>query len=122
VDAQRQAIVLTDAAPKRAVRRTRLAELLVEVEGWAAAVAQMRVAVDEAEGDPSVRAEALYTLSAVTDDIDLAEASAVEALRLLEALPDPDPALLASALQRVAGTRFHAGYGLDHGMYRRAIE
>jgi DNA-binding CsgD family transcriptional regulator len=68
-----------------------------------------------------VLAEALLTLAAVTDDIELAEASSQRALDLLEAQDEPDPVILSGALDQVAGARFRAGRGLDHDMFARAI-
>ena len=76
VRAQRQAIDLTPAGPGRARRRIRLAEMATEVIGWGGAAAELQAAAAEAAEDPVVRSEALLTLAAVTDDIDLADASA----------------------------------------------
>ena len=76
----------------------------------------------EAAADPMVRSEALLTLAAVTDDIALADASATEAVGLLEQAEQPDPAVLSGALCQAAGARFRAGRGLDHDMFQRAID
>jgi DNA-binding CsgD family transcriptional regulator len=125
VQAQRQAIALTPAASgasARARRRIRLAEIATEVIGWGAAADELQIAVAEAAADPVVRSEALLTLAAVSDDIDLADASAAEAVALLEAVGQPDPAIMSGALSQAAGARFRAGRGLDHAMFRRAIE
>lgn len=122
VQAQRQAIALTPAGPQRARRRIRLAEMATEVAGWDAAAAELQVAVAEAVTDPVVRSEALLTLAAIIDDIDLADASAAEAVALLEQAGQPDPAVMSGALSQAAGARFRAGRGLDHGMFRRAID
>ena len=122
VQAQRQAIDLTPAVSQRARRRIRLAEMVTEVVGWGGAVAELQVAVAEAAADPLVRSEALLTLAAVTDDIALADASATEAVGLLEQAGQPDPAVMSGALSQAAGARFRAGRGLDHDMFRRAIE
>ena len=84
VQAQRQAIGLTPAGSARARRRIRLAEMATEVIGWGGAAAELQAAAAEAAADPVVRSEALLTLAAVTDDIDLADASAAEAVALLE--------------------------------------
>jgi DNA-binding CsgD family transcriptional regulator len=121
VQAQRQSIALTPAGSHRARRRIRLAEMATEVIGWGAAAAELQVAVAEAAADPVVRSEALLTLAAVSDDIDLADASAAAAVMLLEQAGQPDPAVMAGALSQAAGARFRAGRGLDHGMFRRAI-
>jgi DNA-binding NarL/FixJ family response regulator len=126
VQAQRQAIALTPAAaseaPARARRRIRLAEMATEVIGWGAAADELQIAVAEAAADPVVRSEALLTLAAVSDDIDLADVSAAEAVALLEAVGQPDPAVMSGALSQAAGARFRAGRGLDHAMFRRAID
>jgi DNA-binding NarL/FixJ family response regulator len=122
VAAQRQAVALTPAGPGRARRRIRLAEMATEVTGWGGAAAELQVAVAEAAADPEVRSEALLTLAAVTDDIALADASATEAVGLLEQTGQPDPAVLSGALCQAAGARFRAGRGLDHDMFGRAID
>jgi DNA-binding CsgD family transcriptional regulator len=122
VQAQRQSIALTPAGPQRARRRIRLAEMATEVLGWGAAADQLQVAAAESAGDPVVRSEALLTLAAVTDDIALADASAAAAVALLEQAGQPDPAVMSGALSQAAGARFRAGRGLDHDMFRRAID
>ncbi len=122
VRAQRQAIDLTPAGPGRTRRRIRFAEMATEVIGWGGAADELQAAAAEAAGDPAGRSEALLTLAAVTDDIDLADASAAEAVALLEGGGQPDPAVLSGALCQAAGARFRAGRGLDHEMFRRAIE
>jgi DNA-binding CsgD family transcriptional regulator len=122
VQAQRQAIELTPALAQRVRRRIRLAEMVTEVLGWGAAAEELQVAVTEAAADPEARSEALLILAAVTDDIALADASATEALALLEHVSEPDPGVLSGALSQAAGARFRAGRGLDHDMFRRAIE
>jgi DNA-binding CsgD family transcriptional regulator len=121
VHAQTKAMAATAPGAARALRRIRLAEILVEVTGWEDAERQLQVAVAEAAQDPLVLAEALLTLAAVTDDIELAEASSQRALELLEAQDEPDPVILSGALNQVAGARFRAGRGLDHDMFARAI-
>jgi DNA-binding CsgD family transcriptional regulator len=122
VRAQRKAIDLTPDVSRRARRRIRLAEIATEVIGWGGAAAELQAAAAEAAGDPVVRSEALLTLAAVTDDIDLADASAAEAVALLEEGGLTDPTVLSGALCQCAGARFRAGRGLDHDMFRRAIE
>jgi DNA-binding CsgD family transcriptional regulator len=127
VRAQRQAIDLTPAGPGRARRRIRLAEMATEVIGWGGAAAELQAAAAEAAGDPVVRSEVLLTLAALTDDIDLADASAAEAVALLEAVPlaeggQPDPTVMSGALCQAAGAKFRAGRGLDHDMFRRATD
>jgi len=122
VRAQQQAIDLTPTGPGRTRRRIRLAEMATEVTGWGGAAAELQAAAAEAAGYPVVRSEALLTLAAVTDDIDLADAAAAEAVALLEEGSQPDPALLSGALCQAAGARFRAGRGLDHEMFLRAIE
>ena len=122
VRAQREAIDLTPAGPERVRRRIRLAEMATEVIGWGGAAAELQAAAAEAAAYPVVRSEALLTLAAVTDDIDLADASAAEAVALLEEGGRPDPAVMAGALGQAAGAKFRAGRGLDHDMFRRAID
>jgi DNA-binding CsgD family transcriptional regulator len=41
---------------------------------------------------------------------------------LLEHVREPDPGVLSGALSQAAGARFRAGRGLDHDMFRRAID
>jgi DNA-binding CsgD family transcriptional regulator len=120
-DAQTEAMAATAPGATRARRRIRLAEIVVEVTGWEDAERELQIAVAEAADDPRVLAEALLTLAAVTDDIELAETSSQRALHLLEALDEPDPVILSGALDQVAGARFRAGRGLDHEMFARAI-
>ena len=118
---QEAAVRLTSDPAVRARRRIRLAEFATEVTGWVAAEAELRTAIDEAAGDPTVLAEALLTLAAVTDNISLSDASAVRAVALLDGLDQPDPQILSGALSQAAGARFRAGRGLDHEMFARAI-
>jgi DNA-binding CsgD family transcriptional regulator len=122
VAAERQAIALAPARRDRVRRRIRLAEMLTEVLGWGAAADELTIAVAEAAGDPELRSEALLILAAVTDDIALADASATEAVTLLERVRDPDPGVLSGALSQAAGARFRAGRDLDHDMFRRAMD
>ncbi|HEY3735666.1 MAG TPA: AAA family ATPase [Streptosporangiaceae bacterium] len=118
---QAAAIRLTSDLPQRARRRIRLAEIATETTGWPSAVAEVQTAIAEAAGDPTVLAEAMLTLAAVTDDISLSYASAARAVELLEGLDQPDPQILSGALAQAAGARFRAGRGLDHDMFARAI-
>ncbi|HEY5355373.1 MAG TPA: LuxR C-terminal-related transcriptional regulator [Streptosporangiaceae bacterium] len=122
VRAQQEAIALTPAVPLRARRRIRLAEMATEVIGWGGAADELQAAAAEAASDPVIRSEALLTLAAVTDDIALADASATEAVALLGQDGRPDPAVMSGALSQAAGARFRAGRGLDHDMFRRAID
>jgi DNA-binding CsgD family transcriptional regulator/tetratricopeptide (TPR) repeat protein len=122
VRAQREAIDLTPAGPERVRRRIRLAEMATEVIGWGGAAAELQAAAAEAAAYPVVRSEALLTLAAVTDDIDLADASAAEAVALLEEGGQAEPAVMSGALGQAAGAKFRAGRGLDHDMFRRAID
>ena len=112
VRAQRQAIDLTPAGPRRARRRIRLAEMATEVIGWGGAAAELQAAAAEAAADPVVRSEALLTLAAVTDDIDLADASAAEAVALLEAeAGQPDPAVMSGRALPGRGGQVPGGPG-----------
>jgi DNA-binding CsgD family transcriptional regulator len=122
VQAQREAVDLTPELPQRVRRRIRLAAVTTEVTGWLGAAAELRAAEAEAASDPALRSEVLLTLAAVTDDIGLADASATEAVTLLDQSGSPDPAVLAGALSQAAGARFRAGRGLDHQMFARATE
>jgi DNA-binding CsgD family transcriptional regulator len=117
---QAAAVRLTLDPPQRARRRIRLAEFATEGTGWAAE-AEVRTAIAEAAGDPTVLAEAMLTLAAVTDDISVSDASAAQAVELLEGLDQPDPQILSGALAQAAGARYRAGRGLDHDMFARAI-
>jgi DNA-binding CsgD family transcriptional regulator len=117
---QAAAIRLTPDLPQRARRRIRLAEFATEGTGWAAE-AEVRTAITEAADDPTVLAEAMLTLAALTDDIRVSDASAAHAVELLERLDQPDPQILSGALAQAAGARFRAGRGLDHDMFGRAI-
>ncbi|MEO8887771.1 MAG: LuxR C-terminal-related transcriptional regulator [Jatrophihabitantaceae bacterium] len=119
--AQTEAMAATAPGAARARRRIRLAEILVEVTSWEDAERHLQMAVAEAAEHPLVLAEALLTLAAVTDDIELAESSSQRALDLLESEDEPDPVILSGALDQVAGARFRAGRGLDHDMFARAI-
>ena len=122
LQSQSQAITATAPGAARARRRIRLAEIAVEVTSWADAERELQVAIAEAADDPLVLAEALLTLAAVTDDIDLAEASAQRAVDLLDAQEEPDPVILSGALNQLAGARFRGGRGLDHALFARAID
>ncbi len=119
--AQREAVDLTPPGPERARRRIRLAEVDVEVNGWAAAESELDAAVAEAEVDATVTAEVLLSIAAVTDDIAKADDAATRAVALLDALAAPDPVILSGALCQAAGAKFRSGRGLDHELFERAI-
>ncbi len=119
---QTDAVAATEPGPARARRRIRLAEIATEVTSWADAEREARVAIAEATADPLVLAEALLTVAALTDDIDVSENYAQQAVDLLVAHEDPDPMILSGALAQLAGARFRAGHGLDHELFARAIE
>jgi len=119
---QSEAIAETPPGAERARRRIRLAEIIVEVTGWPDAERELQVAIAEAADDRVVLSEALLTLAAVTDDIELAETSAQRAVDLLVAQDYPDPMILSGALNQLAGARFRSGRGLDHEMFARAID
>ena len=120
--AAREAVDGTPPGPARARRRIRTAEIATEVTGRADAVAELENALRDAGDDPQVAAEALLTMAAVLDDIELTDTYSARAVALLEQLDDPDPAILSGALAQAAGARFRAGRGLDHEAFRRAIE
>ena len=67
-------------------------------------------------------AEALLTWAAIDDDISQAAAHSAQALEIMESLSRPDPRVLAGALNQAAAVKFRAGAGLDHQMFKRAIE
>ncbi len=119
---QSDAVAATAPGAERARRRIRLAEIACEATSWADGERELEVAIVEAADDPLVLAEALLTLAAVTDDIELAETSAQRAVDLLVAQDDPNPKILSGALSRLAGARFRAGRGLDHELFARAID
>jgi DNA-binding NarL/FixJ family response regulator len=119
---QSDAIAATEPGAARARRRIRLAEIATEVTSWADAERELQVAIAEAANDPLVLAEALLTLAAVTDDIDVAVDSAQRAVDLLVAQGNPDPMIVSGALAQLAGARFRAGRGLDHALFARAID
>jgi DNA-binding NarL/FixJ family response regulator len=122
LQSQSDAVAATPPGGERARRRIRLAEITTEVTSWDAAERELHVAIVEAADAPLVLAEALLTLAAVTDDIDLAESSAQRAVDLLDANDDPDPMILSGALAQLAAARFRAGRGLDHDLFARAID
>ena len=113
---------MTAPGAERARRRIRLAEIATEATSWADAERELQVAIAEAADDPLVLAEALLTVAAVTDDIDLSESSAQQAVNLLVAQENPDPMILSGALAQLAGAIFRAGRGLDHELFARAID
>ncbi|HEX4457666.1 MAG TPA: hypothetical protein VIA18_06830, partial [Polyangia bacterium] len=119
---QSDAIAATEPGAARARRRIRLAEIATEATSWADAERELQVAIAEAADDPFVLAEALLTVAAVTDDIDVSEASAQRAVDLLVGQEDPDQMVLSGALAQLAGARFRAGRGLDHELFARAID
>ena len=119
---QSEAIAATEPGSARTRRRIRLAEIAIEVTSWADAERELQVAIAEAGDDPLVLAEALLTVAAVTDDIDVSESSAQQAVDLLVATENPDPMILSGALAQLAGARFRAGHGLDHELFARAID
>ncbi|HEY1486436.1 MAG TPA: AAA family ATPase, partial [Micromonosporaceae bacterium] len=119
---QREAVALTPAGAVRARRRIRLAEFLIEAHGWDVAAAELEASMPDASTDPTVAAEVLLTLSTVSTDITHMETFAQRAVTLLDHLDDPDPTVLSLALTHVAGSRFRAGRGLDHEVFRRAID
>jgi DNA-binding CsgD family transcriptional regulator len=100
-----------------------LAEIATEVTGREGAIAQARTAAEEASegGSLTVMAEALLTWAAIDDDISRAVPISGQALQIMEGLSQPDPRVLAGALNQAAAVKFRAGQGLDHEMFRRAI-
>ena len=124
LEVQRSAVGLTPAGPPRALRRIRLAELLAETTA-ATSMAEFAAAVEEAEGDPTVQADALLTYASVVDDIGHRVELAERAVALLDRPGhehDPRAAdALGAAIGQAAGARFRAGHGLDHSAFARAI-
>ena len=121
---QELAVAATPELVDRARRRVRLAEIATEVTGREGAIAQVRTAAREAGegGSLTVVAEALLTWAAIDDDISRAAPLSGQALEIMESLSQPDPRVLAGALNQAAAAKFRAGHGLDHQMFRRAIE
>ena len=121
---QETAVAATPKLVDRARRRVRLAEIATEVTGRQGAMAQARTAAEEAGegGSLTVVAEALLTWAAIDDDISQAAAHSAQALEIMESLSRPDPRVLAGALNQAAAVKFRAGHGLDHKMFKRAIE
>ena len=121
---QRSAVALAQAGPSRALRRVRLAELLIE-SASATSMAEFAAAVEEAEGDPMVQADALLTYASMVDDIDRRVELAERAVALLDQPGhEHDPQVtdaLGAAIAQAAGARFRAGHGLDHRAFARAI-
>jgi DNA-binding CsgD family transcriptional regulator len=121
---QEVAVAATPDLVDRARRRVRLAEIATEVTGREAAISQARTAADEAGegGSLTVVAEALLTWAAIDDDISRAVPLSAQALEIMESLAQPDPRVLSGALNQAAAVKFRSGQGLDHEMFRRAIE
>lgn len=120
--AQADAVGLSEAGDARARALIRLAEFTVDAMGWNAAIPILDRAIAEDGIDPIVAAAAHLTAAAVTyDDLRAANRHGERAAAILESLPDPDPAVLASVLAHAGGAKFRAGFGLDHERFRRAI-
>lgn len=94
------------AAPPGSVRgRARLEQVrLAHTMGTMDDVEQLGDgALDDAHGDPRLRAEILAVLARVVPSPEAARAHATEALAILDSLPDPDPHALTNALAARAG-------------------
>lgn len=89
-----------------------------------------RVAVDlceqalaEARDDPLLLARIHTTFASVDyDDVDRSAQQAQAAVRILEELDDPDPALFSEALRAFAGAEHTLGRGLPMDVVERALE
>jgi DNA-binding CsgD family transcriptional regulator len=106
--------------------RARALLTLVEIDYWrsgeSAATALAEEALADAR-DPVLRARchAAVALFAGTVDLPKAAASAHEALRLLEGVPDPDPGLVAAALSARVRADLFLGDGFDEETAMRAL-
>jgi DNA-binding CsgD family transcriptional regulator len=108
-------------------RRARALELLARVNyvtGTAAeAVACCERALEDVEDDDLLRARIHATFARVSyDDFGRGRGHARAALELLDALPDPDPAVLVHALCAEIGAAAVVGDGLDMAVVERALE
>ncbi len=120
---QRAAVTLCPPGSVRGRAQIRLAELIVESEGWSAAIPHLQRALADAYDDSELAAEVHLTWSAVCyDDADESYEQAAQAVALLAGIADPDPAILGGALCQAASAQFRAGRGLDHERLLRAIE
>jgi DNA-binding CsgD family transcriptional regulator len=117
-----EAVALTASGSARARRRIRAAEIMTEVTGGDAAIEQLYLAVEDAGDDREVRAEALLTIAAITDDAFLTDQCSRDAVALLESAAGADPRIVSGALAQAAGAAFIAGRGLDHKAFARAID
>jgi DNA-binding CsgD family transcriptional regulator len=127
--AGREAIRLLDAFLESDVRgaiRAQALELRAQTHWVAgtteAAEACCAEALSHVGDDDRVRARVLVTLARVTLDAKHVRERSLVALAALEALEDPDPALLSEALVALAGAEYYLGHGLRWDVIDRALE
>lgn len=125
-EAQRLAVRFVAVEPAGPLR-ARALELLARMEHVAGtssdAVLRGQQALAEAGEDVELRARVLATLARVDfQDLSRAAAYGREALALLDALPEPDPALVTSALCAEIGSAVSRGEPLPRDLVDRALE
>ena len=125
-EAQRLAeafVAAEQPGPYRALALELLARIEHVAGTSAAAVLRGEEALAEAGDDPELRARILTTLARVDfESLDRASARGREALDLLDALCEPDPALVTSALCAEIGAAVARGEPLPRGLVDRALE
>ena len=127
-DTVRATDVLQRVAAEAPARRLRarawlaLAGIAHEADAPHTAVEQATAALAEAEGDPELLARVHATLAEVDwDDFSRRRVHVAEALRLLDALPDPDPTTLGLVLMARCQEDVAAGGHLDPVVVERAL-
>jgi DNA-binding NarL/FixJ family response regulator len=106
--------------------RARALLTLVEIDYWRSGESAATALAEEALADArdpvlKARCHAAVALYAGTVDLPKAAASAREALALLEAVPDPDPGLVAAALSARVRADLFLGDGFDRETAMRAL-
>ncbi|WP_310964688.1 AAA family ATPase [Nocardioides terrisoli] len=111
------------AGPERSRTLTALAAVLFEQEGVSAMREVAWQALAEAEGSPAAEAAA-HLILAERAELPIGETRrhAQLALDFFDGLPDPDPALLASALKQVAIASWREGNVIPPELMQRATE
>jgi DNA-binding NarL/FixJ family response regulator len=106
--------------------RARALLALVDIDYWGTGESAATALAEEALADArdpvlKARCHAAVALYAGTVDLPKAAASARQALALLEAVPDPDPGLLAAALSARVRADLFLGDGFDRDTAMRAL-
>jgi DNA-binding CsgD family transcriptional regulator len=115
---------LPEAGPGRDRCRVLLAlsRVAYEAEGVLVSRRFAREALDEAQDDPMLAAEALLAYAERSQlPVEQRRDLVNEALALLRAHPEPDPGVLAQALREVALTDYHLGAGMPRHLIDEAI-